>query len=684
MLENRNDKGAAMRAWFAAWLEAEQDRFLLLLPVAMGAAILGYFALPREPKLWFGFAALACAAASLAVLWRFPAGRLVAALALAAALGFARAEWRTADEPGFVPVPHKSVEISGTIAAIDLLPNGRRITLAHPSLDDGAPLQRAIRVHLRSTDDTNLWLGEAVRTKALLFGPERPSYPGGWDQGRQDFFSGLDASGFAIAPVTITAPAQPGTLARRLQALRQDIAARILAILPVETGSIAVTLLTGEEQAIPVAERNAFIAAGLAHILAVAGLHVGIVMGLAFTAARFLLTRHERITVRWPVKPLAATAALAAGLAYALLTGAHLPILRSLAMASLVTLGIIVGRRAISLRGLGLAAMLIMLASPEAVMGTSFQMSFSAVLALIAGYEAARNFNVRFHGGTSLAGRMGGHVIALAFTSLLAGGASMPYAAFQFQQIQPYWIPANLVAVPLTALWILPWGLAALALMPLHLAALALVPMGWGIAAIIWITARIAAWPAAMLRIAPMSDAAILLITAGLIWLCIWRSAARYAGLPLLLAGALVYAAARPPDVLVSADARLIALRDGAGILLVRQPKAQSYTLAQWAPVWGGTQPVPASCTATSCRVGRVLLAMAPPAGSCGDAALVVSPEPLRGACASSPVIDRFSVWRQGAMAAWVGPHGVRLRSDRMAQGDRPWVQPYPPDETLR
>ena len=188
--------------------------------------------------------------------------------------------------------------------------------------------------------------------------------------------------------------------------------------------------------------------------------------------------------------------------------------------------------------------------------------------------------------------------MALAFTSLLAGGASMPYAAYQFQQIQPYWIPANLVAVPLTALWILPWGLAALALMPLHLAALALVPMGWGIAVIIWITARIAAWPAAMLRIAPMPDAAILLITAGLIWLCIWRSAARYAGLPLLLAGLLVYAAARPPDVLVSADARLIALRDGADILLVRQPKAQSYTLAQWAPVWGGVQPVLAACTA--------------------------------------------------------------------------------------
>ncbi|HEY1856514.1 ComEC/Rec2 family competence protein [Acidocella sp.] len=673
-----------MRAWFAAWVEAEHGRFPLLLPVAMGAAILAYFVLPHEPRLWLGLCAAAGALAALVALWRFPPGRLAAALALAAALGFARAEWRTAAEPGFVPVPHGVTDISGTIAGIDLLPNGRRITLARPSLNGGPALRRTIRVHLRDTDDTPLTLGEGAKTRAFLFGPERPAYPGGWDQGRQDFFQGLDASGFAIAPVTVIAPAQPGTLARRLLALRQGIATRILATLPIDTGSIAVTLLTGEEQTIPPPEREAFIAAGLAHILAVAGLHVGIVMGLAFAATRFLLTRFERTALHWPAKSLAAMAALGAGVVYALLTGAHLPILRSLAMASLVTLGIIVGRRAISLRGLSLAAMVIMLTTPEAVIGTSFQMSFSAVLALIAGYAAAQGFSARKHRDKTVFGRVAGHLIALAFTSLLAGGASMPYAAYQFQQIQPYWIPANLVAVPLTALWILPLGLAALALMPLHLAALALVPMGWGIAVIIWITARIAAWPAAMLRIAPIPDAAILLVTAGLIWLCIWRSAARYAGLPLLLAGALVYAAIRPPDVLVSADARLIALRDGAGILLVRQPKATSYTLAQWAPVWGGAQPVLSHCTAESCRVGRVLLAMAPPAGGCGDAMLVVSPEPLRGVCEGLPVIDRFSVWRQGAMEAWVGAHGVRLRSDRMVQGERPWVPPYPPDKNLR
>lgn len=141
----------------------------------------------------------------------------------------------------------------------------------------------------------------------MLFGPERPAYPGAWDQGRQDYFANLGATGFTLGAITITAPASSGVITAGLQNLRGRIEANILAALPVSTGSIAVTLLTGDEQAIPTAERNNFIAAGLAHILAVAGLHVGIVMGLAFTTARFLLSRHERTALRLPVKPIAAT-----------------------------------------------------------------------------------------------------------------------------------------------------------------------------------------------------------------------------------------------------------------------------------------------------------------------------------------------------------------------------------------
>jgi competence protein ComEC len=647
----------------------------------MGAAILIYFGLPSEPPLWIGGAGMALACAALATGWRRPDTRLLAAIGLAAALGIARSEWRTAAMPPLLDVPRGAVDLTGTVASLDMLPTGRRITLAHPTAD-GVAEPRDIRVKLRNDDAAPVAPGEMVTLRALLFKPDRPAYPGGWDSGRDAFFENLGASGFAIGPVCVTGAAPSRPFAIWLSALRERIAGHILAVLPPETGAIAVTLLTGFSQDIPAQEHQNYIAAGLAHLLAVAGLHVGIVMGLVFATTRFLLTRAERTALRWPVKPIAAAAALLAGIGYAALTGAHLPILRSLAMASLVTLGVVAGRRAISLRGLALAAMVIMLTTPEAVIGVSFQMSFSAVAALICGYAAARQWFARLHDGAAPWRRVAAHLAGLFYTSLLAGAASMPFAAFQFQQVQPYWILANLIAVPLTAFWVLPLGLAALALMLFGLAPLALIPMGWGIAIINNCAAAIAAWPDSMLRVCPMPGAAILLYAAGLAWLCVWRSRINLLGIALMTASLAVYAAARPPDALVSPDAKLIAVRTPSGLFLLRQKKASKFTLAQWQPVWGGASPTlldPASCAGDACRFGPILLALAPPA-DCGDAPLVISPTPLRGACDAPGrvVIDRFTVWQDGAAAVWITKGGIMVRTDRAVQGTRPWVPEWP------
>jgi competence protein ComEC len=675
-------------AALAAWIEAERGRFILWLPVAMASGILLYFSLASEPPIWLGFALLFPALLALIAAWRHAAARLILALVLFAVLGFARAEWRTAAEPPLIQIPYGAVTVTGTLAAIDPLANGRRVTIS-PAWLDNTPVARAIHVKLREDDAIALAPGAQISLRALLFKPQRPAFPGAWDAGRDAFFSGLGASGFALGAVEVTAPPKNTGVAVWLRGLRETIAANILLVLPVSTGSVAVTLLTGFQQQMPSQERQNFIAAGLAHLLAVAGLHVGIVMGLFFAASRYLLTRHEATALRLPAKAVAAIIALAAGAGYAMLTGAHLPILRSLAMASLVTLAILSNRMAISLRGLSLAAIFILLATPEAILGVSFQMSFSAVLALIAGHAAMRAWFHRLHAHRAIS-----HVLTLFVTSLLAGGASMPFAVFQFQEIQPYWIFANLIAVPLTALWVLPLGLLALALMPFGGAALALIPMGWGIAGIVWLTGVIAAWPGAMLHIKPMSGLAILLIAGGLTWLCLWRSAPRFLGLAAMLAGLLVYMAYRPPDLLISSDAKLIALQvypgNGASaITLFRQPKATSFIISQWQAVWNGVPFTPADalqCPKGFCRppsrFSNIIVALTPPFVDCPVATLVVSAKPLRGVCGGEGrvVVDRFTVWRDGAVAAWVSPTSVRLRTDREVEGNRPWVLPWPAD----
>jgi len=342
-------------------------------------------------------------------------------------------------------------------------------------------------------------------------------------------------------------------------------------------------------------------------------------------------------------------------------------------MASLATAGVIAGRRTFSLRGLGLAAMVLLLASPELILSVSFQMSFSAVAALIAGHAALQTARARRPPPSTWLGRTAGHVLGLGFTSLLAGGASMPFAAYQFQQLEPYWIPANLVAVPLTAFWIMPWGLLALALMPFHLAALALIPMGWGIAAISWLTGQIAGWPDALLHVTPMPATAILLLAAGLTWLCVWRSAARLAAVPVMALGVALALTARPPDVLVSADARLIAIRNGETVFLVAQPKASHFTRDQWQNLWGAKRLALSQCSAPSCRIGGVWYTTAP---VCAATRLIAAPI-VMPPCAAQ-VIDRLATYRNGAIAAWLRPTSVVVLSDRQVQGERPWVQPYP------
>ena len=255
-----------------------------------------------------------------------------------------------------------------------------------------------MRIRLQKKDDGDLGSGDSVRIRALIRPPALPSYPGAWDLQRDAFYAGLGASGYALGKAERTTQAVPSGPMRFVQWLREGIAHRVVAVIPGAAGAVSVTLLTGASMAIPEADHAAFRDSGLAHLLAVAGLHIGIVMGFALAISRFGFALSERASLFWPTKKLSAICALAAGGAYMVLTGMHVPIIRSFAMACLLTVAVLADRRPISVRGLALAATVLMLISPQDVPDVSFQMSFSAVLALIAGYEALRPWLRRLHG----------------------------------------------------------------------------------------------------------------------------------------------------------------------------------------------------------------------------------------------------------------------------------------------
>ena len=674
-------------AALGAWIDAEQGRFMPWLAVAMIVGAAAYFGLRAEPGMWVGGAAVLLGVLSTAAAWRFQVPRAVAMAALAGAVGFLSAQAQTRRALPIEALPFKAAILTGTVRAVDLLPEGRRVLLAGVRTDPGQPaLARLVRVRLRRGDLTEMVGGDRIQLRSMIRSPAPPAYPGGWDLQRDAFFSGLGASGFALNPVVVLEHAEPSGAGAWLQTLRDGVARRVIVGLPGTAGAVAATMLTGTGTAITPADRAAFRDSGLAHLLAVAGLHIGIVMGLVMGGTRLVLAACERTALHWPAKAIAGGMALAVGGGYLLLTGAHVPIIRSFATACLVTLGLMLGRRSLSMRGLGLAAAAIVLIAPNEVAGVSFQMSFAAVLALIAGYEAMRPVLARLH-GNGMGRRTLHHLVLLALTSLLAGTASAPFAAYHFGHFQLYFIVGNLAAVPVTAFLVMPAGLAALALMPLGLEHLALAPMGWGIDAIVWIARTVSGWPAATLAVPAMPVWGLLVVAAGLAWLGLWRSRMRLAGAAVIAAGLLSCLAVQPPDVLVSNDARLIAFRDGTYWTQSRSG-ASGFVRDAWqdhlaaGPLQALQEGNPGDCTATACRVGPVgllVLRDAARATDCTGVRLLVSAEPARGECPSGvPYIDRFSVWRDGAHAAWLTPDGLRIVSDRATRGERPWVPSLP------
>ena len=702
------------RLWLS-FLAAEQGRFVLWLPVFMGCGVLTYFALLIEPPAYIGLKFATAGFAGALAAGERRGWRALALCAAFAASGFASAQYATARAPPIEPdLPMKAVVLKGVVRAVEILPNGRRVTLIGPVWQWAEPTGRAAskqppvdttehmmtrtaRFKMKSGDNTPVETGDIVRVRMMLRPPMPPALPGGWDLQRDAFYSGLGASGYALDRVNVVTHGAPLPLAARMQWLRETIAGRVSAVLAKAEGAIAITLLTGAQRGIPEADHEAFRASGLAHLLAVAGLHIGIVMGFALGFARRLMALSERISLRWPTRKIAAVFALAAGGGYLALTGGHVPIVRSFAMACLFTIAVLAGRSPVSLRALGVAGIVLMLLRPHEAAGVSFQMSFSAVLALISGYEALRPW-LRRMWGRGWGRRVLSHVVALALTSTLAGTASLPYTAYHFGHIQSYYIFSNILAVPLTAFWVLPLGLIALLLMPFGLEGLVLVPMGWGITLIIWIAHATTALPAATLPVAHSPAWGLAVLSAGIAWLGIWRSPIRLIGIVAIGVGAISPMMTRPPDILLSGDAGLIAFRTGLGVFMQQARGGSAFTREAWLSHWGETtsSPLPeqgwaalgaVTCVKDACVIRprpeemAALLVRGPskPTG-CGGAAVVVSAEPARGVCRnpSPPAVDRFTVWKDGPVAIWLGPKGATVLTDRASRGDRPWVPPRP------
>ncbi len=678
----------------------ERDRWALWLPVLLGIGIAVYFALPVEPVAWAG--SVVAAAALLAALSarRRPLLLGLSVSAAALGLGFAAAQLRAAIVAA--PVIEREtgpVELQGRIRDINLLPEGVRLVLDRLVIADLASEKTPERARIRLMGDSvALQPGDSVRLRATLAPPSPPVAPGAYDFQRDLFFRGIGAVGFAFGQtvVPVAPAAEPDRLSRMatwLSELRLRIAARVRAALPDAAGAVAVALIAGDQGAIPKPAMDAMRDSGLSHLLSISGLHIGLVAGILFVGLRALLALVPPFALNYPIKKWAAVAALLGTLFYLLLAGAPVPTQRSYLMTGIVLLAVLFDRKAISMRTVALAAAVVLLVRPDALVGASFQMSFAAVVALVAAYETSEPMRLRWRasaGWLRIALLYGGGLAAM---SLIATAATSPFVAYHFDRFTAYGVFANMLAVPLTSFWVMPWAVLAVILMPFGLASVALIPMGWGIEGILWIAEVVAALPGAVSLIPAMPVAGLVATTVGGLWFCLWQRPWRLAGLPAILLGLLSVLLVRPPDILVSENGRLVAVADGAGNLLLSSRRTARFEAEAWLrrageetaldwPADGYGAGGRLACDRLGCIYRTdgwtVAIAHEPEAlfEDCAVADIVLSLEPVRRPCRSARrVIDRFDLWRNGAYALWVdGEREVRIESVRGRRGDRPWV----------
>ena len=711
-----------LRGMLIETLDVEQARWFLWVPVLFGIGIAAYFASPNEPPMVPAAVALGVAILLFGV-WRSGAAALLVGGALLALVaGFAAAKWRS--DRVAAPVLERAigpVTVEGWIELIEpRQQRGERITLLVRRVEGLPPEAWPARVRIRMAQgDGSLRPGDGVRVQVNLSPPAGPALPGGYDFSRSAWFQQLGAVGYARQSATrVMLPAPPWSLAWRapIERLRQAIGARITAALPGETGAIATALITGERGGISDATNDAFRDSGLFHILSISGLHMTIMAGAVFLVVRFGLSLVPLLALRYPIKKWAATAAALGAFGYLLISGASFPTVRSYVMISIMYLAVLLDRPAVALRNVALAALMILAVYPESLIDVSFQMSYAAVVGIIAVYEMLRGREQArqiIFGGGSLPRTVALLIGGILVTTLIASVTVAPFAAYHFHKSQQYAMLANLVAIPICNLIVMPMALATLVVMPLGLEAWPLVGMKLGIEAMVWCAFTVAALPGAVVRIPAIPTLAFGLMVGGGIWICLWTRRWRWLGLLPVLAGLALAPFRRPPDVLVGRDGGVVAVRGADRLLTALSGRQGLFEIGRWLE-HDGDDRRPADvaqgqgfrCDWAGCVAGvrgrRVAIVRHPSAliDDCRNADVVVLagpgqgmgpqsgvshlPDNGRGAspCAGSPalVIDPEALARHGAHAIYLDTASTRNsagppRSETVADhtGQRPW-----------
>lgn len=368
--------------------------------------------------------------------------------------------------------------------------------------------------------------------------------------------------------------------------LRYNITQTLRQHLPGASGEVAAALITSDRSGIPTEIRQAYADAGIAHILAISGLHVSIVAGLIFMLLRRGLGLIPWLNVRFPLKKIAAVSALPFVLGYVAISGFSFPALRSLIMLSLVMIGLVCDRPPFSMRSVMLAASILLTLWPSGLFGVSFQLSFAAVIALLALYESRFDGWLRRaiqYGHRSLWRHWLVYILSIGITTITATLATTPFTLVTFNRYTLQAILGNIVGIPLTGFWIMPAGVACLFSLLWGGSSWMFSLWSWGIQRLTNLAYFVAKLPGSGITLATPYEAYLPCVVLAGLWLCLWRTHWRFAAIPILI-GAHIMISQWPLSIAVFATPQGIAYVD-QGTLHTAKPKR--FLDEQWSKTTG-------------------------------------------------------------------------------------------------
>ena len=663
-------------------LEAQRDHLFPWVPVLFAIGIGIYFSLSTEPASSVYLALLSTLAVlGLIALRGATVIRPVAVALGLLVLGFIIAGVR-AHSVAAPPLEWRYYgPVEGRVVLVDRSQSDKvRLTLDQVILEGLAPEKTPARVRLslHGPSDNLPTPGTTVMTTGHLSPPQGAVEPGGFDFQRFAWFKQLGGVGYTRLSILTLRPAADEGWQVAIYRLRMRLSSAIQEAIPGGTGGFATAIITGDRSAVEQHALEDLRASNLAHLLAISGLHMGLLTGFVFATVRYGLVLVPHFGLRWPVKKIAAAVAFVAAGAYLLLSGGAIATERAFVMVSVMLFAVMVDRRALTLRAVAIAAVIVLVLRPEALTGPGFQMSFAATTGLVAVFAALRGRELGLPKSLK-------PVFALLVSSAVAGAATAPFAAAHFNQIAHYGLIANLLSVPVMGAVVMPAAVVAALLAPIGLDGLAFWVMGLGIKWILLVADWVAGFNGALSHV-PTPDIWVMpIFTLGALMVILWHGALRWVGVPAMAIALALWSQVNRPDLLIAESGGLVGVMTADGRALSK-PKGDGFAASSWmendgdpvpqdiahgrvASLDAGTAAFQIGPLPVAHMTGKTARAEVPLCDT--DRLLIINMElDLPNGC---PILDPKTLRRAGSIALYVRDDRIIWKTTRELAGRRLW-----------